>query len=271
MTAKAHHKEALLGLIAEHARRGELPTSGRFLYYELKQLDLIRSEARRPDNAINEALTELRDDGLVDWEAITDETRSVTAWSTHPSVLDGVLAGLDGIALDPWDADAPVIITESRSLAGVLRATVAARYRVPITALNGQAGAGHLHNEVAPLLRVDEPDVLYLGDHNRAGGDIEANVERRLVAMLGRDVGWKRVAITAEQAGSLPPKMAVDRRLKHQAPEPSFECEALGQGEVVRLVVAALDELRELRGLPPLGEFVKREHDERRAIRERLR
>ena len=53
------------------------------------------------------------------------------------------------------------MLTESRSLAGVLR-SVAGEYRVRIAATNGQCG-GFLRTGIAPELRPDDR-VIYLGD-----------------------------------------------------------------------------------------------------------
>jgi hypothetical protein len=58
---------------------------------------------------------------------------------------------LPGARLDPWAGDAPLILTESRSLAGVLRRLVD-DYAVLIAATNGQVG-GFLHTEIIPILR----------------------------------------------------------------------------------------------------------------------
>jgi hypothetical protein len=92
------------------------------------------------------------------------------------SVKEGVLTLLPHIKLDPWRGEVPLILTESRSLAGVLR-NIASEYRVRIASTNGQVG-GFLHTDVAPLLQ-QGARVLYLGDFDLCGGQIEANTRRR--------------------------------------------------------------------------------------------
>jgi len=72
---------ALRELLTEHERDGALPTSGRFLFYELVQRGIISKErkaqgGRRPGQNMNEALMDLRERGDVPWEWIVDETRS---------------------------------------------------------------------------------------------------------------------------------------------------------------------------------------------------
>jgi hypothetical protein len=51
-------------------------------------------------------------------------------------------------------------------------------------------------NEVAPALR-DGTRVLYLGDYDLAGGDIEGNTRRVLERYHALD--WERLALTADE------------------------------------------------------------------------
>jgi hypothetical protein len=125
-------RQALLELLAEHQRADAIPTSARFLFYELVQRGVISKEretpGRRPDQNMSDALTQLREAGVVPWEWIVDETRSLEDFTGAPSIRDWILQVLPGARLDPW-AGAPLILTESRSLAGVLR-RLAGRYAV---------------------------------------------------------------------------------------------------------------------------------------------
>ena len=84
---------------------------------------------------------------------------------------------MNAVELDPWDGAAPLILTESRSLAGVLRALMR-EYRVKIAPTNGQTN-GFLRNDVAAKITA-ETRVLYLGDWDFSGGHIEANTRPRL-------------------------------------------------------------------------------------------
>jgi hypothetical protein len=60
-------RDLLFDLLAEHERDGTIPTNARFLYYELVQrgeLSKERKGARRPDQDLHDALTDLREEGL---------------------------------------------------------------------------------------------------------------------------------------------------------------------------------------------------------------
>src|SRR5215471_15351173 len=79
----------VLELLREHEGAGAIPTSARFLFYELVQRGVLSKEkkgtGRRPDQDLHEALTRLRDDELIPWDWIVDETRALddhTGWSS---------------------------------------------------------------------------------------------------------------------------------------------------------------------------------------------
>jgi hypothetical protein len=193
-TKSGRLQRTCLDLLRQHERDGALPTSNRFIYYELVQCGIITKQkangggGRRSDQDMTEALFRLRDVGAIPWNWIVDETRSFDSWRYADSVASYVADTIPQARIDLWGGKPPpVIITESRSLAGVLE-DLAYRYLVPITATNGQVG-GHLRTEVAPRLCVGQ-HVLYLGDLDWQGGQIETNtrsVLERLVA--ARSIG----------------------------------------------------------------------------------
>jgi hypothetical protein len=104
---------------------------------------------------------------VVPWTWIVDETRSVAAWESAPTVAEFVARTVQQARIDCWGDEAPpFIICESRSLAGVLR-NIASTYLCPIAATNGQVG-GFLHTDVAPLLQ-EKQRVLYWGTWTSLG------------------------------------------------------------------------------------------------------
>jgi hypothetical protein len=120
----------VMALYREHLEAGMLPTSIRFLFYELVALTIISKQAsgvlkpgavgqRRPDQDVIDAITSLRESGDIRWDDIVDETPSLDDYTGWPTIAAGVNAHLDTMRLDPWGGAAPLILTESRSLAGV--------------------------------------------------------------------------------------------------------------------------------------------------------
>jgi hypothetical protein len=111
-------RAALRELLDEHNRDGTIPTSGRFLFYELVSRGIISREkkqgpGRRPDQDMTDALVDLRESGEIPWEWIIDETRSLESFVNPDSIEKYVLACLSGARLDPWNGEHPLILTRA--------------------------------------------------------------------------------------------------------------------------------------------------------------
>ena len=257
-------RTALMKLYREHRDSGMLPTSNRFLFYELIGLKVIaKGGIQRPDLVVHRALTDLREQGLIPWEHIVDETRTVMDFTGSETVADDWLHYLHSARRDPWEGNPPFILTESRSLAGVLR-RLCTDYRCRIASTNGQVG-GFLRTKVAPLLE-PESCIAYLGDFDLCGGDIEDNTQKVLESEVG-ELDWRRLALTEEQVSrySLPRITKKDRRFKNGGgTHEAVETEALSQSLIVEIVRDWLDSL-----LPaPLEEIHASEEEQREELRQ---
>jgi hypothetical protein len=259
-TAAGKLQRIVLTLLEEKVARDEIPTSIRFLFYELEQLGLISKRAvrldgkpgvRTPSQNLTDAVTVLREQGAIPWDWIVDEGRQVHEWCYAPTMAEYMLDQLDTARIDPWQsAVRPVILTESRGVGGVLARAVGARYLVTVAPTGGQCH-GFLVTKVAPLLKDVGTCVQYVGDRDDAGTDIEANtrrvLERHADRTFDRDT-WERVALTDAQvrqleARGVEPVQKRDRRFKDGNPHLAFEAEALGQAAIVDLVRLRLDRL----------------------------
>jgi hypothetical protein len=262
-------REKVLEVLREHARDNTLPTSIRFVFYELEMRGAAQKKRVGGDDSeryVTAAATSLRNDGAVPWEWLVDETRSIEDYSGDASVLQGVVDRLPYIRLDPWRGRPPLVITESRSLAGVLRRIVD-EYRVRIASTNG-ACSGFLVTKVAPVVRSGD-HVIYLGDLDIAGDQIEDHSR----TVLEREVGsleWERLALTREQVEEhdLLSIVKRDRRYKgDRGVHEAWECEAISQRVLVDILTARLEEL-----LPePLERVHGREVRQRRKVATLLR
>jgi hypothetical protein len=165
-----------------------------------------------------------------------------------------------------WDGEEPpLILCESRSLAGALR-SIAAEYLCPIASTNGQAG-GFLHTSLAPLVRGGRR-IFYLGDHDLSGGHIEENT-RRVLDGYG-DFEWEKIAITDVQVREHGYEADAVTKKDHRYKPPrvfrAVETERLGQVPLMHLLRERLDaELSE-----PLAVFREREAQQRVPVREAL-
>lgn len=266
-------QRACLELLHEHEADGALPTSARFLFYELVDRGIVPkayrkadgSEAKRtPSQDISDALTVLRENGLVPWDWIADQTRSVTSWRYSGSVYRCVEEMVERARIDPWDGEPPpLILCESRSLSGVLTDT-AMRYLADIAATNGQTG-GFLHTKLGPAVK-DGRRVIYLGDLDYAGGHIEENT-RGVLEEYG-EVEWERLTITDVQVRErgLTVVSKRDYRFKPPTSFDAVETEALSQRVIQRLLAERLEEM-----LPePMSAVREREEAQRRDVRSLL-
>jgi hypothetical protein len=169
------------------------------------------------------------------------------------------------INLDPGRGKGPMTLTESRSLAGVLRGNVIG-YRAQIASTNGQCG-GFLRTDIAPRLQPGQ-HVLYLGDYDLSGNLIEANTRRVLEQAIGGELQWERLALTKRQIEEyrLPEITKRDRRYKDGRPHQAVETEAISQRVLVEILRARLDEL-----LPePLARVLERVARQRRRLERML-
>lgn len=211
-------------LLSKRDERGNVSTNGRFVFYELEHTGLVRKskpgEGRRLPGLpagvqdLSDALFYLREQGIVPWRWISDETRTLHSWLYAGSVAEYVADSVAPARIDLWEGNAPLLLVESRSLGGVLHDTCQL-YLVDIAATNGQAG-GFLRTDVAPALAGNERPVLYLGDLDHQGAQIEDNTRHVLERETGRAIDWRRLALTHEQVEEhgLEPIWKKDERYK---------------------------------------------------------
>lgn len=226
-----------------HEAERSLPTSVRFIYYELVQHNpaaLVHGgKVRTAGQLVSEALMWLRRHEIVPWNWIVDESRHVTTYTYAATVREYVRDALRYARLDLWAGAAPpLLLCESRTFGGVLERTLAPEYLCRVAATGGQVG-GFLHTDLVPILEEGD-QVLYIGDYNLAGEQIEANTRKVLEAEVGPS-SWERVALLPEHAEGLPQITKKDNRYRPPRPYQSVEVEAYGQSTVTALVRAALD------------------------------
>jgi hypothetical protein len=283
-TASGRLQRQVLALLEKKKEADEIPTSVRFLFYELEQAGVVSkratnqdgsASARKPSQNLNDAVTHLRKAGVVPYDWIVDESRHVKAWRYAASVYDYLADSVDLAAIDRFPGvSRPVVITESRTVGGVLERGVCADYRVSVAPTGGQS-LGFLVTKVAPYLKDVRTRVEYVGDHDDAGNDIEANTRRVLEQATGRTFTaetWQRVLLTDTQVRGLKrrgiqPVEKRDERYSDGNPHLAYEAEALGQTEVMRILRRRLEALAPV----PLASVLEREEEQRAEVVKLLR
>lgn len=242
-------------------------TTVRFLFYRLESRGVVDKDKASDAQAVSSVLTELRDAGVVPMEQIIDRTRSATTWPTYATMDDAVRHAVASARIDPWNGrPRPQLWVESESLAGWIEPT-AYRYAVRVVPLKGQSSRGLVWEAAEDL--TEDTTILYLGDCDRSGRDIErAFIERvsvvaRMRAHLATrdgidstdvaaalvaedmvvrpmDLNVRRVAVTEQQVidHDLPVIYKRDKRDGKTAE--ATEAEALPEAVMVGLIEDAL-------------------------------
>jgi hypothetical protein len=250
-TDKGKLQRWVLALYYEHVDNATLPTSARFLFYELRQRGLLarvalRAQVRRPNQYVSEALLVLRKKRFVRWTDIRDETRHTADYRGVADLTGGLRRLLEQVRLDPWQGKPPLLLCESRGVAGSLE-PLAYEYGVVVAGTSGQAH-GFLVTDIVPRLRPGTR-ILYLGDADAVGEDIERNthkvIEQHLAARDVQGVTFTRILLTAEQAedAGLTPILKKDERYTKRPPYEAIELEAFGQRRIIDAVRTVLDRL----------------------------
>jgi hypothetical protein len=272
-------QRTVLAFLNAKREKEEIPTNIRFVFYELEQQGKLSKHnlnlngtpsKRKPAQNLTDAITHLRKVGAIPWDWIIDESREVTEWRRAPSVLDYAAESAHEARIDPWLGTVrPVLLTEARTTWGVFKRTVAGEYLVDGAATGGQCH-GFLVTNVATLLVGEDTRVLYVGDFDDAGDDIEANtravLERHAKRTFDEDT-WERVALTEAQtkmlkARGVQPVEKKDERYRDGNPHFAYEAEAIGQGPITDMLRQRLEEL-----IPePLEDVLEREVAQRAEV-----
>jgi hypothetical protein len=229
----------------EHVQKNEIPTSGRFIFYELEHDGVVKKgeltasgKQKRVDAPVINALTWLRDEEYIPWDHIVDETRDVIEAFHYPTVREHMASVLERATVSIWHPEpAPFVICESRSIRGAISRTCS-EFQVPLAAVNGNC-KGFIKTKLrAEVESSSIQQVLYLGDWDYAGKYIQANTKTYLEEALGYGLEWERVALTQGQVEDrhLPSIIKKDGR-------EAWECETLGQGLIVELLTEHLEKL----------------------------
>lgn len=250
-------------IIVDYRRRGYDLTL-RQLYYQLVARDLIPNNQKQYKKLGN-LISNARDAGLVDWEAIVDRTRQRTGLGNWVDPSHFLLKQIQQFRIDKWEGqDHRVFVwVEKEALAGVIsRACLKNNIQVDYVSCRGYMSSSTLWREARNLKWTarDEnqhPVVIHLADHDPSGIDMSRdNVERlALYSELthGRDFTFRRIALNWDQVEKYQPppnptKMS-DSRAEGYVFEfgyDSWELDALDPDILVSMIEDTVDEYRDL-------------------------
>jgi hypothetical protein len=171
-------------IIEDYQARGYELTL-RQLYYQLVARDLIPND-EKSYNKLGSTISNARNAGLVDWQAIVDRTRSRQGLPSWNSPGDIIEIASRSFRIDKWqNQDYRIFVwVEKEALAGVIqRACQSEDIQVDYISCRGYMSASTIWREAVNLIRVAKnkqyPIVIHLGDHDPSGIDMTRdNIER---------------------------------------------------------------------------------------------
>jgi hypothetical protein len=192
------------------------PASVRAVCYQLFTRSLIDSMAKSETNKVSTQLTWAREQGVIPWSWIVDETREaerVSAWANPAAYVETVRRSY---RRDRW-SDQPAWI-EVWSEKGTIRGTLAPvldEYGLTFRVMHGYTSATAAY-QVAEESRRDERvlTVFYLGDWDPSGLHMsEVDLPARLERYRG-DVALHRLALDDDDLRGNLPSFPVETKVK---------------------------------------------------------
>jgi hypothetical protein len=195
------------------AAKAAQPITGRGVGYKLFTRGLIASMARSEMQRVYRLLREAREQGVIPWEWIVDETREFERCSVWDDPKEFAATVSRAYRRDFWtqQPNRVEVWSEKGTVRGVL-GPILDEYAVGFRVLHGFSGATTIH-DVAQGDDGRDLIVLYVGDYDPSGLYMsEHDLPDRLTKYGGDHVTLERIALTPEQTDRLPSFPASDKR-----------------------------------------------------------
>jgi hypothetical protein len=189
------------------------PITGRGVGYKLFTAGLIPSMSVNEMQKVYRLLRLAREQEIIPWEWIVDETRSLERVSTWRDTAEYARVVALSYRKDFWNQqpDRVEVWSEKGTVRGVLQ-PVLDHFAVGFRVMHGFTSATAV-NEVAQDSDGRELVVLYVGDFDPSGLFMsERDLPQRLVEYGGDHVHLIRIALTRNQTANLPSFPASDKR-----------------------------------------------------------
>jgi hypothetical protein len=189
------------------------PITGRGVGYKLFTRGLIASMTRAEMQRVYRLLREAREQGVIPWAWVVDETREFERCSVWDDPQEFAATVSGAYRRDFWtqQPNRVEVWSEKGTVRGVLQ-PILDKYAVGFRVMHGFCGATTIH-DVAEDDDGRDLIVLYVGDYDPSGLYMsEHDLPDRLDKYDGDHVTLKRIALTREQTDGLPPFPASDKR-----------------------------------------------------------
>lgn len=182
------------------------PITVRGVCYKLFVAGLIDSMAVKNTQKISRLLVEAREEGVIPWESIVDDSRRTEGQAHWMDLKEYALEIQLSYRRDFWEHQKirVVVISEKATVAGILR-PVLEEYGVPFMAFHGYTSATKAY-ELAQEIKSDSRNhfFLYVGDYDCSGMHMsEIDLPDRLRKYGADDFVLERIALTKDDIGGL--------------------------------------------------------------------
>lgn len=183
----------------------------RQLYYQFVARALLPNSDKsykRLGSIINDA----RLAGLIDWDHLTDRTRSQRRVSTWNNPNEIISASAQQFRRDLWEVSGqlarPYVWVEKDALLDIV-ARAANQWQVPYFSCRGYVSQSEMWGAAMrmqnQLDRGLKPVVFHLGDHDPSGIDMSRDIQERLTLFAGYGIDVHRIALTMDQINQFQP------------------------------------------------------------------
>lgn len=193
-----------LAIVSDYTNKGFRLTVRQIHYLLISRFPKIYSVLPEPYGRCQRTVAELRQNGLLNWDAIEDRTRLLNAPAHWASAVDMLESCADQFRIDMWANQKyrPEIWTEKQAVIGIVY-DLQDEYHLTLYSCRGFNSLSGVHKTRQRFEHYLEngqiPVVLYLGDCDPSGQIMDGG-ENGIEAQLPAGVIFERLAITAEQA-----------------------------------------------------------------------
>jgi hypothetical protein len=230
----------------------------RQLYYQFVSKDLIPNTERSYKN-LGSVINDARLAGLIDWDHISDRTRSLrqnSHWQNPQDIMNGAARSYK---IDLWARQKyrPEVWIEKDALVGVIEG-VCREEDVPFFSCRGYTSqsemwAGAMRLKAWAEKHDQTPVIFHLGDHDPSGKDMTRDVTDRIELFMG-SVRLERLALNMDQIEQYhpppnPAKVTDSRATAYIAEfgDSSWELDALEPRVIVDLIRKNVNKLKNKR------------------------
>ena len=195
------------------------PITGRGVGYKLFSLNLIPSMSRNDMQAVYRLLKEAREEGVIPWQWIVDETRELEKVSSWDNPAAFVRTVARAYRRDFWQQqpERVEVWSEKGTVRGVLQ-PVLDEYGVGFRVMHGFGSATTI-NDVSQDDDSHPLTILYIGDHDPSGLWMsERDIPERLSRYGGNHISIRRIALRRDDCTLLGRRPAFNVKEKKKDP-----------------------------------------------------